>query len=93
MNVVEGKSVSSGNFQGFSSIGIVIISVVYPTTTVSATTITTTTTMLKLFADMVFQHCLHVVHVTVSCYLGRLSHFKILKVADDMLFGSNSKLI
>jgi hypothetical protein len=30
MNVVEGKSVSSGDFQGFSSTGIVIISVVYP---------------------------------------------------------------
>jgi hypothetical protein len=29
----------------------------------------------------------------VSCYPGRLSHFKILKVADDTLFGSNSKLI
>jgi hypothetical protein len=93
MNVVEGKSVSSGNFQGFSSTGIVIISVVYPTTTVSATTTTTTTTMSKLFTDMVCQHCLHVGRVTVSCYLGRLSYFKILKVADDMLFGSNSKLI
>jgi hypothetical protein len=42
---------------------------------------------------MVFQHCPRVGHMIMSCYLIRLSHFKILKVADDVLFGSNSTLM
>ena len=65
------------------------------TATATATTTTTTTTITtsKLFNNTVFQHCLYVGHMIVSCYIVRSFHFKFFKVADDVLFGNNSTFV